>query len=193
MTNILGVTVFGRGISRFYSRGLSRSQTNQRRANKRHAMDKTPTIPQGGCTLRPLRIFFFLLTVSFPFGRLLLSPPVLDVVSLGRPLPPLWLVAHKGLVASPHMGHGMADVGIHDDADGDIGKWSGWSRSEDSCRILPIYIWNYSICNFGDYSWNRLFKNPLYYFAVSKKTFQDPGMSVATHRKRWQSALCSFF
>ena len=119
------------------------------------------TKPQGGCTLRLLRIFFSLLTVSFPFGRLLLSPPVLDVVSLGRPLPPRLLVAHKGLVASPHMGHGTADVGIHDDADGDIGKWSGWSRSEDSCRTLPIYIWNYSICNFGDYSWNRLFKNPL--------------------------------
>ena len=141
MTNILGMTVLSRGIPRFRFRGLSRSQTNQRRANKWHAMDKTPTVPQGGCTLRLLPIFLFLLTVSFPFGRLLLSPPVLDVASSGRSLPPRWLVAHKGLVASPHMGHGTADVEIHDDADGDIGKWGGWSRSEDSCRTLPIYIW----------------------------------------------------
>ena len=60
-------------------------------------------------------------------------PPVLDVASSGRSLPPRRLVAHKGLMAKPH---GIAGAEIHDDEDGDMGKYEEAFRVRTTVELL---------------------------------------------------------
>ena len=136
MTNVLDMVVLSREISRFHFWGLSRSRTNQRRANKLHAMNRTPTVPIGGYTLRLLPMFLLPLTVSF--GRWLLP---LDVASSGRSLPPRRLVVLNWIVFLPCTGHGMADAEVHDDMDGGMGECEGLHQVKTAVELLHyIYI-----------------------------------------------------